>query len=189
MAEQYEECERCARPINVDSWRCPYCHTFLGDGLETKRFMVAIMVLVAIIWLANVAWLIDRVGNGAGLPYETWWQHWLLIAFAAIPVYVAIGQLARQTRSTQGRLLRLVVFLVPPVSAVHLIRIGLLCDPPFEGLGSGSSVRKCPENALFLGWAGLYTGLAVLVVTTVYILLSDRARLRWSSEAATPTSE
>lgn len=189
MAEQYEACERCERPISVDWIQCPYCRTFLGDSSETQRFMVAIMVLVTVIWLANAVWLIDRAGDGARLPYETWWQHWLLIAFAAFPVYVAIRQLHRQTRSTLSGFLRLVVFLVPPIAAVHLIRIGLLCDPPFEGLGSGRTVGRCPENALILGWAGLYVGFAVLVVTTVYILLSDRARLHQSGRAATPTSE
>ncbi|MDJ0953208.1 MAG: hypothetical protein QNJ81_05975 [Acidimicrobiia bacterium] len=179
MTEQHQACEQRERPINVDS-EYRNDRTFLGDGPEAQRFMVAIMVLVTIIWLANVVWFVDSASHGAGLPYETWWQHWLLIAFAAIPVYAAIGQLHRQTRSTQSRFLRVVVFLVPPIAAVHLIGIAGKCVS-LNGLASYSCSPVgcgCPENASFLGWAGLYVGFAVLVVTTVYILLADRARLR-----------
>ncbi len=133
---------------------------------------------------SSTAWLIIVIGfgdfadKGKGMPYNTWWVLWLLVAITAAPVFVAVRRVNKQARATHSRLASLATFLLPPALAIGLLALAGRCANLSSFSSFSSCIRcgdSCPPHPVVVGWVWLWIGFGVLWVIVIYVLRTDPA--------------
>jgi len=116
-------------------------------------------------------------GRSSDMPYVGWWIAWLLIAVAAVPVFVAVIRLHRDVRDGHSLFMSLVAFSAPPVAAAHLLGLVGACAnwAAVTGYGDGGG---CPAHPGAIGWLGLWFGFGVLWSVAIFVLKNGQTHPR-----------
>ena len=127
----------------------------------------------------STAWFIVGIRFGEfaesdGMPYGTWWVLWLLIAITAVPVFVALRRLAKQTYASYSGLASFVTFLLPPALAIGLLMLAAQCASWSSIAAGGGDSDSCPSHPVAIGWVWLWVGFSILWAMAAYVLRTDR---------------
>jgi hypothetical protein len=128
---------------------------------------------------SSTAWLIIVIGfgafanNGKGMPYGTWWILWFLVALTAVPVFVALRRLRKQTRGAYGGPASVVTFVLPPALAVGLVALAGQCADLSSIASCFQCNDSCPSHPVVVGWVWLWIGFGVLWAMVVHVLRTD----------------